>query len=74
MPDTGFDLFAIARQEMIDEGFDPDFLRDRPATGGDRGLAAPAADGDVRDLRALLWSSIDNDTSHDLDQIEAASA
>ena len=25
MPDTGFDLFAAARQEMIDEGFDPDF-------------------------------------------------
>ena len=25
MPDIGFDLFAAARQEMIDEGFDPDF-------------------------------------------------
>ncbi|MGA3097204.1 MAG: RNB domain-containing ribonuclease [Bryobacteraceae bacterium] len=73
MPDTGFDLFAAARQEMIDEGFDPDF-----PPGADQQLAAlkarpaPAANGDVHDLRALLWSSIDNDSSRDLDQIEVA--
>jgi len=73
MPASGFDLFAAARQEMIAEGFDPDF-----PPGVDEQLAAlktraaPAANGDVRDLRALLWSSIDNDSSRDLDQIEAA--
>src|ERR1035438_1017263 len=58
---------------MIAEGFDPDF-----PPGVDEQLAtlqapaAPAASAEVRDLRALLWSSIDNDSSRDLDQIEAA--
>jgi len=73
MAHNGFDLFAAARQEMIDQGFDPDFppeaaqqlaaLKTRPA---------PSIGADVRDLRSLLWSSIDNDTSRDLDQAEAA--
>ena len=58
---------------MIEHGFHPDF----PA-GTDAELAQinqqPAAQpGDgVVDLRNLLWSSIDNDTSKDLDQIEWA--
>src|SRR5579863_8202351 len=73
MADTGFDLFASARQEMIHQGFDPDF----PPEVGQQ-LAALKThtvfipNADVRDLRSLLWSSIDNDTSRDLDQAEAA--
>jgi exoribonuclease-2 len=73
MPQTGFDLSAAAHQEMIDQGFDPDFPPEVT-----RQLAAlktqksPSPDGNVRDLRSLLWSSIDNDTSRDLDQAEAA--
>src|SRR5579863_10448310 len=68
-----YDLAALAREEMIAEGFAPDF---KPAA--DRQAAAlrahpPAvANGNARDLRALVWSSIDNDTSRDLDQIEVA--
>jgi VacB/RNase II family 3'-5' exoribonuclease len=68
-----FNLVAAAHAAMIEHGFQPDF----PA-GTDAELAAiqahpaaPAAPG-ARDLRSLLWSSIDNDTSKDLDQIEWA--
>jgi VacB/RNase II family 3'-5' exoribonuclease len=73
MPDTGFDLLAAARQEMIDHGFDPDFppeVGQQLAALRTRTVSSP--NGDVRDLRSLLWSSIDNDTSKDLDQAEAA--
>src|SRR6476660_6089411 len=73
MPHTGFDLAAAARQVMIAEGFDPDF-----PSGVQSELTAlaarpsPAPDGHAQDLRARLWSSIDNDTSRDLDQVEVA--
>ena len=73
MAHNGFDLFAAARQEMIDEGFQPDFP---PEAGRQleaiKMRAAPSMDAGLRDLRSLLWSSIDNDTSRDLDQAEAA--
>ncbi len=68
-----FNLVTAAHAAMIEHGFQPDF----PA-GADTELAAiqahpelPAAPG-AQDLRSLLWSSIDNDTSKDLDQIEWA--
>ena len=68
------DLQTIAKTIMEQRGFEPDF----PAAVSDQ-LAKLrqnppqiAAGGDVRDLRNLLWSSIDNDTSRDLDQIEVA--
>lgn len=70
-----YDLVAAARVAMLEHGFDPDFpegseaeiarLREQPE---------PSAGGGVRDLRRVLWSSIDNDTSKDLDQIEWAEA
>jgi exoribonuclease-2 len=68
-----FNLVAAAHAAMIEHGFQPDF----PA-GTDSELSTiqahpelPAAEG-AEDLRSLLWSSIDNDTSKDLDQIEWA--
>jgi exoribonuclease-2 len=68
------DLQAVAKTVAQAHGFQPDFsseiqqqlqqLRSYPPT--------LAAAGSVRDLRNQLWSSIDNDTSRDLDQIEVA--
>src|SRR5579863_9545782 len=73
MAHTDFDLFTAARQEMIDEGFQPDFP---PETARQldalKTRTASSSDAGVRDLRSLLWSSIDNDTSRDLDQAEVA--
>ncbi len=71
---NGFDLLAAARQDMIHEGFDPDFP---PGTKEQlaalRPLATAGGNGHgARDLRELAWSSIDNDDSRDLDQIEVA--
>jgi exoribonuclease R len=77
-PGHAFDLAQSALDEMHDAGFRPEF-----GPGVDEQLAAieaqfarldPAAGAarGVEDLRALGWSSIDNDTSRDLDQIEVA--
>ena len=59
---------------MEEHGFQPDFP---PEVGQqlsqilNNSDASHLVDG-FRDLRSLLWSSIDNDTSRDLDQIEVA--
>jgi exoribonuclease-2 len=69
-----FNLIASAHAAMLENGFQPDF-----AAGTDQEIAAivnqppvPADTTGFTDLRKLLWSSIDNDTSKDLDQIEWA--
>jgi VacB/RNase II family 3'-5' exoribonuclease len=77
MPDANpshLDLQAIAKQVMQSHGFNPDFPPQVPQQLADLRAHPPqiAAAGDIRDLRNLLWSSIDNDTSRDLDQIEVA--
>jgi VacB/RNase II family 3'-5' exoribonuclease len=65
-------LFAIAEAAMRERGLDPRFP---PAALAEvRALDGPpsANDGEARDLRALLWCSIDNDDSRDLDQLSVA--
>jgi VacB/RNase II family 3'-5' exoribonuclease len=68
------DLQGIAKQVMLANGFEPDFPVGVPQQLTDLKAHPPEAvpGGDIRDLRHLLWSSIDNDTSRDLDQIEVA--
>jgi VacB/RNase II family 3'-5' exoribonuclease len=69
MSNDDFNLVNAARAVMADHGFLPDF----PAEA-QRQLASihGQSDGSQRDLTSLLWSSIDNDDSRDLDQIEWA--
>ena len=59
---------------MLEHGFQPDFPPDVPQQLAQLKAHPPniAPGGNIRDLRTLLWSSIDNDTSRDLDQVEVA--
>jgi exoribonuclease-2 len=68
------DLQAMARQVMLAQGFEPNFPPATQRQLADIRAHPPqlAPSDTVRDLRGLLWSSIDNDTSRDLDQIEVA--
>jgi VacB/RNase II family 3'-5' exoribonuclease len=77
MPNTSpshVDLQAVAKDIMRQHGFNPDFPPEVQQQLADLRAHPPAmiAGGPIRDLRGRLWSSIDNDTSRDLDQIEVA--
>ncbi len=70
---THLDLQAMAKRMMQERGFEPDFPPQVPhQLASIKSSPPPLAVDGVRDLRNLLWSSIDNDTSRDLDQIEVA--
>jgi VacB/RNase II family 3'-5' exoribonuclease len=74
MHPTYVDLRAAARQIMLENGFEPEFPGAAQQQLSQLAANPPrvAPDAQTRDLRQLLWSSIDNDTSRDLDQIEVA--
>ncbi|HLO29669.1 MAG TPA: RNB domain-containing ribonuclease [Anaerolineales bacterium] len=73
-------LQSIARRAMLERGLLPDFSSEAlaelgrlqiPAVGTDASAEGPP---EMRDLRNLLWASIDNDDSRDLDQLTVAEA
>ena len=70
---TTVDLARLAVEEMIEHGFKPEYPPEahREVERLERRAAPVARDG-RQDLRELLWSSIDNRTSRDLDQVEFA--
>ena len=63
------DLKNIARRAMIERGLLPDFSAAAMAELARVQTAATDGHSDLRDLTGLLWASIDNDDSRDLDQL-----
>jgi len=66
------DLRVIARRAMIDHGLLPDFSPEIIAELSSIEKTVSKNNSGIRDLRGLLWVSIDNDDSRDLDQISVA--
>jgi Exoribonuclease R len=67
-------LQNIARMAMIDRGLLPEFSPQAMAELDRIGNAPVRLGPSMRDLRNLLWCSIDNDDSRDLDQLTVAEA
>jgi VacB/RNase II family 3'-5' exoribonuclease len=71
-------LQRIARRVMLERGLLPDFSPEVLAELQQLKHAATAAEATaaigrgIKDLRGLLWASIDNDDSRDLDQLTVA--
>lgn len=65
-------LKRLAEYAMMDRGFIPEFSREALVEVEQIAGPAEANGGDIKDLRHLLWCSIDNDDSLDLDQLSVA--
>ena len=65
-------LQRIAHRAMIERGLVPDFPPQVLAELDEIYGPATRAEESTRDLRNLLWCSIDNDDSRDLDQLTVA--
>jgi len=67
-------LQAIARRVMLARGLAPEFPPAAMLELDAIRAPATATSAAARDLRSLLWCSIDNDDSRDLDQLSVAEA
>jgi ribonuclease R len=67
-------LERIAHRVMLERGLLPDFSAEAIAELGQIQVPAGIDAGSVRDMRNLLWASIDNNDSLDLDQLTVAEA
>ncbi|MFH0801279.1 MAG: RNB domain-containing ribonuclease [bacterium] len=65
-------LQRIARRAMLEKGLSPDFSLQALAELDQIHGPATRTGESTRDLRNLLWCSIDNDDSRDLDQLTVA--
>jgi exoribonuclease-2 len=65
-------LQRIARRVMLERGLAPDFPAEALAELNEIHEPATRTEPSTRDLRDLLWCSIDNDNSRDLDQLTVA--
>jgi exoribonuclease-2 len=73
-PQNRASLQRIAHRVMLEKGLVPDFSKQALDELADIREAAASGDKSSRDLRHLLWCSIDNDDSRDLDQLTVAEA
>ena len=67
-------LQQVAHRAMLERGLVPDFPNEALAELDRIRGPAPRTEATTRDLRGLLWCSIDNDDSRDLDQLTVAEA
>lgn len=68
MNNDSANLTLLAKQVMIEWGLKPDFSEDELKQVNQIKKTATVPE-DAKDLRSLLWCSIDNDDSRDLDQL-----
>ena len=73
-PPTRLVLERIARRVMKERGLEPDFSPAALAEAEALTIEPPTPGAGVRDLRGLLWCSIDNEETRDLDQLTVAEA